>query len=58
VFAGTDSIRRVFLRLAHIGDTYVPIDYHTLRARLEIAGFTDVEIARGKKRFRFRARRA
>lgn len=58
VFAGTDSIPRIFLRLAHIGDTYVPIDSSTLRARLEPAGFTDVEIERGEKRFRFRARRA
>jgi SAM-dependent methyltransferase len=58
VFAGTDSIPRVFLRLAHIGDTYVPIDYHTLGARLEMAGFLEVEIERGEKRFRFRARRA
>lgn len=58
VFAGTDSIPRIFLRLAHIGDTYVPIDSGTLRARLEALGFSDVEIGVGKKRFRFRARRA
>src|SRR5919109_206254 len=58
VFAGTDSIPRIFLRLVHIGDTYVPIDSRTLRARLETAGFTDVEIDRGETRFRFRAWRA
>ena len=58
VFAGTDSIPRIFLRLVHIGDTYVPIDSRTLRARLETAGFTNVEIEKGETRFRFRAWRA
>jgi len=57
VFAGTDSIPRIFLHLAHIGDTYVPFDCRTLRSRLETAGFTDVQIENGEKRFRFRARR-
>ncbi len=57
VFAGVDSLPRPFLYLAHIGDTFVPIDPGTFGSRLEAAGLTDVKIERRDKRFRFRARR-
>lgn len=57
VFVGTDSIWSPGLWLIHIGDTLVPIDPDGFKSRLENTGFTDVEIALGRKRFRFSARR-
>jgi SAM-dependent methyltransferase len=44
VFAGTDAVPGVLLRLAHIGDTMVPVDPATLGQRLEAAGFCTVEV--------------
>lgn len=58
MFAGTDSIWSPGLWLIHIGDTLVPADPNAFKSRLESAGFTGVQIELGKKRFRFRARRA
>jgi SAM-dependent methyltransferase len=58
MFAGTDSVWSPSLWLIHIGDTLVPIDPATFQSRLESAGFTDVRIEMGRKRFRFHAQRA
>ena len=44
VFAGSDTAPGVLLRLAHIGDTRVPVDPATLGQRLETAGFDEVEV--------------
>ena len=57
-FSGADSMWSAGLWLIHIGDTLVPVDPHAFKSRLESAGFTDVQIELGKKRFRFSARRA
>jgi SAM-dependent methyltransferase len=58
MFAGTDSVWSLGLWLIHIGDTLVPVDPRVFKSRLESAGFTDVQIELGRKRFRFSARRA
>jgi ubiquinone/menaquinone biosynthesis C-methylase UbiE len=39
VFVGSDSMKSLFMRLIHIGDTLVLIDPETFGARLEAAGF-------------------
>ena len=57
MFAGTDSVWSPGLWLIHIGDTLVPVDPRTFQSRLESAGFADVRIELGRKRFRFSARR-
>jgi SAM-dependent methyltransferase len=57
-FAGTDTAPGVLLRLAHIGDTMVPVDPATLGQRLETAGFDEVEVEKRSGEFRFRAIRA
>jgi ubiquinone/menaquinone biosynthesis C-methylase UbiE len=46
VFAGTDTAPGVLLRLAHIGDTMVPVDPATLSQRLETAGFDELKARR------------
>jgi SAM-dependent methyltransferase len=58
VFAGTDTAPGVLLRLAHIGDTMVPVDAATLGRRLETVGFGEVEVKKRLGEFRFRAIRA
>jgi SAM-dependent methyltransferase len=58
VLAGTDTAPGVPLRLAHIGDTMVPVDAATLGHRLETAGFDEVEVKKRLGEFRFRAIRA
>lgn len=58
VFVGTDSVWSPVLWLIHIGDTLVPVDHGGFKLRLERAGFTDVQIESGRRRFRFSARRA
>ena len=58
VFARTDAIRSLRLRLLHIADTYVPIDPADFATRLESAGFRDVRITDDGHRFRFQASRA
>jgi SAM-dependent methyltransferase len=45
VFAGSDSIASSGLRGFHHDDVYVPVDPTGLPARLEAAGFTDVEVS-------------
>lgn len=57
VFAGTDSMRSLLMRLFHIGDTMVLVDPASLPPRLESVGFCDVKIEVGAGRFRFFARR-
>jgi SAM-dependent methyltransferase len=57
VFAGTDSLPSLRFRMIHLGDTMVTVDPETLPDRLHAAGFTDVEVAVGGHRFRFRAHR-
>lgn len=57
VFAGTDSVPSLLMRIFHMGDTMVLVDPATLRARLEDCGFKDVKIEVGTSRFRFLARR-
>lgn len=57
VFAGTDSVRSLLMRIFHIGDTMVLVHPASLLTRLESVGFRDVEIENGVGRFRFFARR-
>ena len=57
VFAGTDSMRSLLMRIFHIRDTMVLVDPATLPFRLEGVGFKDVNIEIGAGRFRFFARR-
>lgn len=57
VFAGTDSMRSLLMRIFHIRDTMVLVDPSTLSARLGTVGFKEVTIEIGAGRFRFFARR-
>jgi len=57
VFAGTDSVYSLGLRLIHLRDTMVVIDPDTFGARLEAAGFTQVTVEKARRAFRFVARR-
>lgn len=58
VFAGTDNRRSRLMQWLHYHDTLVPIDPETFGARLEAAGFVDIDIRVNPRVFRFRARRA
>jgi ubiquinone/menaquinone biosynthesis C-methylase UbiE len=57
---GLDSIDSPDWRALHAGDTCTPVDPDTLGARLERAGFTQVEVERSSpapaRRFRFAGR--
>jgi SAM-dependent methyltransferase len=55
VFTGMDSLPSLRFRLIHLGDTMVTVDPERLPARLEAAGFTNIEVTVGTNRFRFRA---
>jgi ubiquinone/menaquinone biosynthesis C-methylase UbiE len=57
IFAGSDSLQSLVMRLIHIGDTLVPIDPHSFGARLEAAGFEVLRIETNSEAFRFQARR-
>jgi SAM-dependent methyltransferase len=57
IFAGSDSMQSLFMRLIHIGDTLVPVDPDTFGLRLETAGFEVLEIEKNSRAFRFLARR-
>ena len=57
VFAGSDSLQGLLIRLIHIGDTLVPVDPDTIGTRLEAAGFDEINIERNSHAFRFSARR-
>jgi SAM-dependent methyltransferase len=54
---GSDSLVSPLFRLAHWGDTLVPVDPEHFAVRLERAGFEDVRIERAAQAFRFAARR-
>jgi SAM-dependent methyltransferase len=56
-FAGVDSVYSRSFRLLHIFDTMVVVDPRTFPARLEAAGFSDVQVDVNPWAFRFRARR-
>jgi hypothetical protein len=56
VFAGTDSMHSLLMRIFHIRDTMVLVDPATLPLRLEGAGFKEVKVEIGAG-FRFVARR-
>jgi ubiquinone/menaquinone biosynthesis C-methylase UbiE len=56
-FAGSDSRPSVLFRAAHLFDTMQLVDPGALPARLERAGFTDVEVSTSPHQLRFRARR-
>jgi ubiquinone/menaquinone biosynthesis C-methylase UbiE len=58
VFAGTDSLMSLRMRVIHIGDTLVPVDPERFAARLEAAGFTSARITKNNRRFRFVAQKA
>ena len=57
VFAGTDSMPSLLMRIFHIRDTMVLVDPATLPARLGAVGFKDAKIEIDAGRFRFFARR-
>ncbi len=57
VFAGTDTMNSLLMRVFHLHDTLVLVDPMSLAARLESAGFVDVDVELGTGRFRFRAQR-
>lgn len=57
VFAGSDSLQSLFMRLIHIGDTLVPVNPDTFGLRLEAAGFEVLEVEKRCDAFRFHARR-
>jgi ubiquinone/menaquinone biosynthesis C-methylase UbiE len=55
--AGSDSLPSAFMRLIHLGDTFVSVDPDTFPARLEAAGFEVIQLERSSGFFRFHARR-
>lgn len=55
MFAGSDSTSSILFRAAHLRDTMVLVDPGRLGARLQHAGFADVQVDCGKAAFRFRA---
>jgi ubiquinone/menaquinone biosynthesis C-methylase UbiE len=58
LFVGSDSTTSLLFRLAHLGDTLVPVAPPAFATRLAAAGFRDVAVEEGDRAFRFRARRA
>lgn len=54
-FVGCDSLQSVFMRLLHLGDTFVPICPDRFGVRLEDAGFKVIELEKGSSAFRFYA---
>jgi ubiquinone/menaquinone biosynthesis C-methylase UbiE len=56
-FTGSDSMTSLLFWLVHVRDTLVPVAPEHLPARLEAAGFGDVQVQRHGGAFRFRARR-
>ena len=55
IFAGMDSTLSLGFRLIHLGDTMVTVDPDAFGARLQAAGFAQVEVAKRPHRFRFHA---
>jgi predicted methyltransferase len=58
LLAGQDSLASDELKALHVDDTYVPIDPAALPARLEAAGFVDIDVETNEYAVRFRARKA
>jgi len=59
LFAGTDSLYSRLFRLLHLFDTMVVVDPVTFAARLEAAGFSEVQVdVMEPYAFRFRARKS
>jgi SAM-dependent methyltransferase len=56
-FAGSDSLRSVWMQIFHFADTMVTFDPGLLPGRLEAAGFIDVGVETSGGRVRFWARR-
>ena len=58
-FFGSDSTTSIRFRLFHVFDTCVPVEPDEFSARLEAAGFGDVEIDKRPEynTFKFRARK-
>lgn len=54
-FVGCDSLQSAFMRVLHLGDTFVPVLPDTFGARLEGAGFKVIELEKGPGAFRFYA---
>jgi SAM-dependent methyltransferase len=52
---GCDSRSSLAFRLAHLGDTLVPVEPGRLAGRLERLGFTEVRVDANRGAFRFRA---
>lgn len=57
VFAGTDSLQSLLMRVFHIRDTMLLVDPAGLPSRLESAGFRNAKVDIGAGRFRFLAER-
>jgi SAM-dependent methyltransferase len=57
IFVGADSVSSFRMHLFHLGDTMVCIDPKRLPARLQAAGFKEVNVQQNGRRFRFRAQR-
>lgn len=55
--AGSDSLPGAFMRLIHLGDTFVPVDPDAFPRRLEAAGFEVIQVEKASGFFRFHARR-
>jgi ubiquinone/menaquinone biosynthesis C-methylase UbiE len=53
VFAGTDSMQSMLMRLIHLHDTMVLVDPTEMQSRLESAGFSGASVEIGNGRFRF-----
>ena len=56
-FVGSDSLTSPLFRLVHLFDTLVPVAPDGFAARLEAAGFGEVDVEKAKGAFRFRARK-
>lgn len=54
---GSDSLWSPLFGLAHIGDTMVMVKPEEFKSRLERSGFIDIQIEKGRKAFRFSARK-
>lgn len=57
IFAGTDSLQSLLMKVFHIRDTMLLVDPSGLPSRLESVGFRNAEIETGAGRFRFLAER-
>ena len=56
-FVGCDSLRNWFMRIVHMGDTFVAVDPDTFGGRLQRAGFQVLAVQKDSQSFRFVARR-